>query len=123
MVEWSIGPSAIRPLMEEVRNGRMVDLAVGHSSFYFRYLHIPLSISKTEEMKTRISVSQIKSMNFLKMTKTKTYFRKIYQSLGFPIKINDLSENEQNEKYVSEKYHSLCVPSFFMKTATFVMPF
>ena len=39
-------------------------------NFYFRYLHIPLSISKTEKMKTRISVSHIKSMHFLKIAKT-----------------------------------------------------
>ena len=41
-----------------------MDPVLENKSFYFRYLHIPLSISKTGKMKTRISVSHIKSMRF-----------------------------------------------------------
>ena len=75
----------------------LMDPVLENKSFYFRYLHIPLSISKTEKMKTRISVSHIKSMNFPYNDQTKIV-RKIYQSLGFPIKIYEFPKNEQNEK-------------------------
>ena len=53
-------------------NTFLLEPVLENTSFYFRYLHIPLTISKTEKnLKTRVSIFLLKPMHFLKVTKTK----------------------------------------------------